>query len=396
MVPPQLTTDDICRHDRGSRGRSRVGESCYQPHRTAGFSVLWARRKHMCCPPDWGRYRTSFTLRRASRGMRFGEMRVLSKGFVHVWAAEPQMSDTRRGHRQAMQGLFDNRGAVLLEKRLATSSRESRGTEHSADALWCGRWLWHMAVPPASTKATLRRRLSTTPRERWPQLASVGSTVATARSPLSPGSRSQTPRRKCCPNPGRRPATNGTERGTTASTHPHTERGDHRQTLTDADLATSPRRRPGYRRPGEGPIKCDWLAMPAVAAVGISACPGFGPRGLRYRIRRHDAAGTGHPPSGTCGLTLQLEDRPLLKDLLTSGGRRGPVPGCSRCVVGRAGALVAACRAFGDGGAPRRKVGRPFPGSVRVGRAGVLLAAVLVVALAADQITMSDRLSLPG
>jgi hypothetical protein len=99
--------------------------------------------------------------------------------------------------------------------------------------------------------------------------------------------------------------------------------------------------------------------MPAVAAVGISACPGFGPRGLRYRIRRHDAAGTGHPPSGPCGLTLQLEDRPLVKDLLTSGGRRGPVPGCSRCVVGRAGALVAACRAFGDGGARRRKVGRP-------------------------------------
>jgi hypothetical protein len=135
--------------------------------------------------------------------------------------------------------------------------------------------------------------------------------------------------------------------------------------------------------------------MPAVAAVGIYACPGFGPRGLRYRIRRHDAAGTGHPPSGPCGLTLQLEDRPLVKDLLTSGGRRGPVPGCSRCVVGRAGALVAACRAFGDGGARRRKVGRPFPGSVRAGPAGVLLAAVLVVALAADQITMSDRPSLP-
>ena len=72
---------------------------CYQTHRTAGFSVSWARRKHMCCPPDWGRYRTPSTLRRASRGMRFGEMRVLSQVFVIVWAAEPQLPGARQGHR---------------------------------------------------------------------------------------------------------------------------------------------------------------------------------------------------------------------------------------------------------------------------------------------------------
>jgi len=170
-------------------GPPALEETCYQPHRTARFSEWWARRKYTCCPPDWGRPRTSLTLRRASRGTPFGEMRVLSQGFVVVWAAEPQISGTRRGPRQAVQVLFGNRGArICCSKSVWRQRLESRGSaEHSADALWCGRWLWHMAVPPASTKATLRRRLSTTPRERWPQLASVGSTVATARSPLSPG-----------------------------------------------------------------------------------------------------------------------------------------------------------------------------------------------------------------
>ena len=38
------------------------------------------------------------TLRRASRGVRFGEMGVLSQVFVVVWAAEPQLPGARRGH----------------------------------------------------------------------------------------------------------------------------------------------------------------------------------------------------------------------------------------------------------------------------------------------------------
>ena len=116
-------------------GRSRVEETCCQPHRTAGFSVWWARRKHMCCPPDWGRYRTPSTLRRASRGMRFGEMRVLSQVFVVVWAAEPQLPGARQGHRGGASAVRA-RSSMLRpgEKRLATTSCESWSAEHSADA----------------------------------------------------------------------------------------------------------------------------------------------------------------------------------------------------------------------------------------------------------------------
>lgn len=162
------------------------------------------------------------------------------------------------------------------------------------------------------------------PRERWPQLASMGSTVATARSPLSPGSRSPTPRRKRCPNPGRRPATDGTQRGTTASTHPRTERGDHRQTLTDTDPATSPRRRPGYRRPGGG--------RPMRLACDARRCCR---RDLRMSWIRTPRAPISDPPSRRCRhgspavrtvrADFAAEDRPLVKDLLPSGWSAWPL-----------------------------------------------------------------------
>jgi len=50
--------------------------------------------------------------------------------------------------------------------------------------------------------------------------------------------------------------------------HPRTERGDHRQTLTDTDPATSPRRRPGYWRPGEGPTNATRLRCPQLLPSG--------------------------------------------------------------------------------------------------------------------------------
>ena len=138
-------------------GRSRVEETCYQPHRTAGISVSRARRKHMCCPPDRGRCRTSLTVRRAPRGALFGEMRASSQGFVVVWAAEPQLPGTRRGHRGRCE--FCSRPvehAATGEKRLATPSCESCSAEHSADAprgasVWPDRFGAAAGAPPGRT-----------------------------------------------------------------------------------------------------------------------------------------------------------------------------------------------------------------------------------------------------
>jgi len=66
------------------------------------LGVVGASYTHVL-PSRLGRYRTPLTLRGTSRGMRFGEMRVLSQGFIDVWAAEPQLPGTRRGHRGRCQ-----------------------------------------------------------------------------------------------------------------------------------------------------------------------------------------------------------------------------------------------------------------------------------------------------
>ena len=101
MVPPQLTTHDICRHDRESRvaraSRKRVTSLIAPPgSRCCGRVVT-----HVM-PPDWGRNLTCSTLRPSHAVRPACEMRVLSLVFADVWAAEPPMSGARRGQRAAV------------------------------------------------------------------------------------------------------------------------------------------------------------------------------------------------------------------------------------------------------------------------------------------------------
>src|SRR5664279_5529333 len=83
----------------------------------------------MCCPPDWGA--TSPTLRRASRGARFGEMRVLSQGLVVVWAAEPQIPGARRAQWAGASAVRARRSTRFHRAKSAPPERPDRVGKNS-------------------------------------------------------------------------------------------------------------------------------------------------------------------------------------------------------------------------------------------------------------------------